>query len=197
VEFEAVGGIGLHLLTWPRTHVVKCLVNFHPADPLDLRLAQESRLAELDHATRTLGRDLLIEVISSGPGRTTDAATTANVLRRLYHLGMRPAWWKLEAQTAEAWREIASVIAANDPLCRGVLLLGLDASEEQIAHSFEIAARHPVCRGFAIGRTIFGQPAREWLAGAIDDSTAIARIGAGYVRVIDLWRRLRPAAVAA
>ncbi len=197
LEFEATGGIGLELLAWPRSHVVKCLVNFHPADPIDLRLAQESRLAELDHATRRLERELLIEVISSGPGRTTDDGTTANVLRRLYHLGLRPAWWKLEAQRADAWCEIATVIAANDPLCRGVLLLGLDASEQQIAHSFDIAARHPICRGFAIGRTIFGQAARDWLAGTIDDTTAIARVGAGYTRVIDLWRHLRPAAAAA
>jgi len=197
LEFESSGGIGLELLSWPCGHVVKCLVNFHPADPVELRLAQESRLAELDRATRTLGRELLIEVISSGPGRTTDDGTTANVLRRLYHLGIRPAWWKLESQSAGAWHEIAAVIAANDPLCHGVLLLGLDANEEQIAQSFEIAARHPVCRGFAIGRTIFGQAARDWFAGTIDDAAAIARVTAGYARVIDLWRRLRPAAVAA
>ncbi|MEX2149155.1 MAG: 5-dehydro-2-deoxygluconokinase [Steroidobacteraceae bacterium] len=197
LEFEAAGSIGLELLTWPRRHVVKCLVNFHPADPVELRLAQESRLAELDRAARSLERELLIEVISSGPGRPVNAATTANVLRRLYHLGMRPAWWKLEAQSADGWREITSVVATHDPLCHGVLLLGLDASEEQIANSFEIAAKHPVCRGFAIGRTIFGQAARDWLAGTLDDAAAIARVGAGYARVIDLWRRLRPAAVAA
>jgi 5-dehydro-2-deoxygluconokinase len=197
LEFEAAGSIGLKLLAWPRRHVVKCLVNFHPADPIELRLAQESRLAELGHAVRSLERELLIEVISSGPGRSVDASTTANVLRRLYHLGMRPAWWKLEAQSADGWREIASVVSAHDPLCRGVLVLGLDASEEQIAHSFEIAAKHPVCRGFAIGRTIFGQAARDWLASALDDAAAIARVGAGYARVIDLWRRFRPAAVAA
>lgn len=197
LEFEVAGGIGLELIAWPRSHIVKCLVNFHPADPIELRLAQESRLVELDRAARRLERELLIEVISSGPGRAVDADTTANVLRRLYHLGMRPAWWKLEAQSTDGWREIASVVAAHDPLCRGVLLLGLDASEDQIAHSFEIAAKHAVCRGFAIGRTIFGQAARDWLAGTLDDAAAIARVGAGYARVIDLWRRLRPAAAAA
>jgi len=197
LEFEANDGIGLELRSWPRRHVIKCLVNIHPADPVELRLAQEARLAELDRAARTLERELLIEVISSGPGRTIDDRTTANVLKRLYHLGMRPAWWKLEAQSDAAWREITAVIAANDPLCHGVLLLGLDASEEQIARSFEVAARHPVCRGFAIGRTIFGQAARDWLAGSLDDQAAIARVAAGYARVIDLWRRVRPRAAAA
>jgi 5-dehydro-2-deoxygluconokinase len=197
LEFEAAGGIGLELLTWPRHHVVKCLVHYHPADPLDLRLAQEHRLKELAHAAEALERELLVEIISSAQGHPVDAQTTASALRRLYHLGIRPAWWKLEAQSPDGWREIAGVIATHDPLCQGVLLLGLDASEEELAKSFEAAARHPVCRGFAIGRTIFGQPARDWLARHIDDATAVARVAAGYARVIDLWRRLRPAAVAA
>ena len=91
----------------------------------------------------------------------------------------------------------ADVIAANDPLCHGVLLLGLDASEEQVARSFEVAAGSPVCRGFAIGRTIFGGPAREWFAGEIDDAAAVARVAAGYARMIEAWRRRRPAAAAA
>ena len=176
---------------------MKCLVNFHPSDPVELRLAQEARLAELAAATRTLGRELLVELISSGHGRIADPRTTPTVMRRLYHLGIRPAWWKIEAQPADAWREIGIVIAANDPLCHGVLLLGLDASEEQVGQSFEVAARHTVCRGFAIGRTIFGQPARDWFAGSIDDATAVARVAAGYARMIELWRRQRPAAAAA
>jgi 5-dehydro-2-deoxygluconokinase len=197
LEFEAAGGIGLELIQWPRHHVVKCLVNYHPADPVELRLAQEARLAELAHATASLERELLIEVISSGPGRTVHAGTTPAVMQRLYHLGLRPAWWKLESQPAEAWRVISDVVAAHDPLCHGALLLGLDASEDQVVQSFEVAARHPVCRGFAIGRTIFGAPAREWFAGSIDDATAVARIGAGYARMIDAWRRCRPTAAAA
>jgi 5-dehydro-2-deoxygluconokinase len=197
LEFEARAGIGIELLTWPRRHVIKCLVNYHPADPIELRLAQEARLAELADAAATLERELLVEVICSGPGRDADARTTPTVLRRLYHLGLRPAWWKIEAQPEEAWREIATIIAESDPLCRGALLLGLDASEAQVAQSFDVAARHAVCRGFAIGRTIFGPPAREWLAGAIDDATAAARVAAGYARMIDEWRRRRPAAVAA
>jgi 5-dehydro-2-deoxygluconokinase len=118
-------------------------------------------------------------------------------MQRLYHLGIRPAWWKLETQPDEAWRNISEIVARNDPHCHGVLLLGLDASEERVSQSFEVAAQHAVCRGFAIGRTIFGAPARDWFAGGIDDRTALARIAAGYARMIESWRRCRPAAAAA
>jgi 5-dehydro-2-deoxygluconokinase len=197
LEFETPGGIGLELLHWPRHHVIKCLVHYHPADPIELRLAQETRLAELAHAADRLERQLLIEVIASGPARPATAIATPSILRRLYHLGIRPAWWKLESQPDEAWHEIARIVAVHDPLCQGVVLLGLDASEDRVAQSFETAARHPVCRGFAIGRTIFGGPARDWFAGALDDEACIARIAAGYLRVIEAWRRCRPAAAAA
>ena len=66
-----------------------------------------------------------------------------------------------------------------------------------IAQSFEVAAQYRVCRGFAIGRTIFGQAARDWFANTIDDETAIASVAAGYARMVELWRRLRPSAAAA
>lgn len=197
LEFETDGGIGLELLRWPRHHVAKCLIHVHPAEPIETRLAQEAKLAELAHACAVLERELLVEVITHRPGREGDARATPSAMRRLYHLGIRPAWWKLEAQPDEAWREIADLIAANDPLCAGVLLLGLDASEEQVAQSFEVAARHAICRGFAIGRTIFGPPARDWLAGLANDATATSRIAAGYARMIEAWRRARPSAAAA
>jgi 5-dehydro-2-deoxygluconokinase len=197
LEFETPGGVGLELLHWPQRHVIKCLMHYHPADPIDLRLAQEARLAELAHAANRLERQLLIEVIAPGPARPGTAAATPSVLRRLYHLGIRPAWWKLEPQPDEAWQEISRIVATHDPLCQGVLLLGLDASEDRVARSFEIAARHPVCRGFAIGRTIFGAPARDWFGGVLDDDDCISRIAAGYARVVEAWRRCRPAAAAA
>lgn len=197
LEFETAGSLALDLLRWPRQHVVKCLVHYHPSDPIGLRLEQESRLVELARATEALERDLLVELISSTAGLDTDAGTTPAVMERLYHLGIRPAWWKIEGQPAESWAEIAATIAAHDPLCHGVLLLGLDAAEEQVAQSFAVAARHTVCRGFAIGRTIFAAPARDWLAGTIDDRTAVDRIAAGYARMIAAWRRGRPAAAAA
>jgi 5-dehydro-2-deoxygluconokinase len=197
LEFETTGSIAVDLLQRPRHHAVKCLVHYHPADPVALRLDQEDRLVELARVADALERELLIEVICSSTGRPVDARTTPAVMKRFYHLGIRPAWWKIEAQPAESWAAIAAAIAANDPLCRGVLLLGLDAPEEQVAQSFDVASRHPVCRGFAIGRTIFGAPARDWLAGTIDDATAIARIAAGYGRMLEAWRRGRPAAAAA
>ncbi|MGE0582144.1 MAG: 5-dehydro-2-deoxygluconokinase [Steroidobacteraceae bacterium] len=192
LEFEPRNHTGLPLLAWPAGHAIKCLVFYHPDDPLELRLAQEDRVVELWRDATALGRELLLEIIASGRGHTIDDSTVARTLRRFYHLGVSPAWWKLEPPTAAAWPRIEAAIMEHDPHCNGVLLLGLDAPESQLRAAFELAAPHPICRGFAVGRSIFGQPAREWMRGALDDEAVIAEVAARYERMIGAWRNLRP-----
>ncbi len=87
-----------------------------------------------------------------------------------------------------AWDAIARAIEAGDPLCRGVLLLGLEAPEKDLAQAFALAHNCGVVKGFAIGRTIFAEPAAEWFAGRIDDREAVARMAAAFARLGDLWQ---------
>ncbi len=85
-----------------------------------------------------------------------DDTTIARVMRRIYNLGVRPAWWKIEPPSREAWPYVLETIAAYDPHCNGVLLLGLDAPEDECAASVRRGGAVPPCRGFAVGRSIFG-----------------------------------------
>ena len=191
VAFDPPENVGLHLASWPAAHVIKCLVFYHPDDPIDLRLAQEQRIRELHQAAQTLERDLLLEIICSGRGLSVDDETMVRVIKRIYNLGVRPAWWKLEPQSRAAWRSISEVIGARDPWCNGVLLLGLDAPEEVLHRAFENAADASLCRGFAVGRSIFNPAARDWFAGRVSDEEAVADIAARYERLIESWRTLR------
>jgi 5-dehydro-2-deoxygluconokinase len=107
---------------------------------------------------------------------------------------MQPDWWKLEPAADDAtWVNIERAIRANDPLCRGVLLLGLQASSEVLVESFRTAAASPIVKGFAVGRTIFAEPATRWLAGAIDDEAAIAELSARFALLVEAWRKARVA----
>ena len=78
-----------------------------------------------------------------------------------------------------------------DPHCNGVLLLGLDAPEARLRAGFEHAAPFAICRGFAVGRSIFGQPAREWMRGTLTDEAVVDELANRYVRLAGLWRELR------
>ncbi len=108
-----------------------------------------------------------------------------------YSLGIQPDWWKLPPLSAACWEAIGTLIEQQDPYCRGILLLGLDAPEETLKAGFAAAASAPWVKGFAVGRTIFGQPSREWLQGELDDQALIARVKGNYLRLIEYWRAAR------
>ena len=194
LEFDPRSSMGLPLLEWPAAHVVKCLVFYHPDDDISLRLQQEDRVRQLHADCAALDRELLLEVIVTSMNHQCDEHTVANVMRRFYNLGVFPAWWKLESQNEAGWQEISSVIERYDPRCHGVLLLGLDAPEQELRQSFKLAAQFPICKGFAVGRSIFGAAARGWFAGEMDDREAIKLIADNYRRMIDFWQESSAAA---
>lgn len=195
LRFDTAHDLGTRLREWPAAHCVKCLVFYHPDDPEPLRLEQEERVAALVDAARGTRHELLLEVIVTRSELPCDQHTLARAMTRFYELGFAPDWWKLPAPADQAeWDAIADVIALHDPHCRGVLLLGLDAPEAVMLDAFALAARQPVCKGFAIGRTIFGEPAAAWFQGRIDDADATATMEAGYRRLIAAWEQAGGAA---
>ncbi|WP_158815277.1 5-dehydro-2-deoxygluconokinase [Methylocapsa sp. S129] len=188
LDFEFGGSLGAKLIEWPLSHTIKCLCFYHPDDTPDMKARQERELLRLYDATRTIGRELLVEIIASKHGAVDDK-TIASVIERLYAIGVKPDWWKLESQaSAQAWRNIAQAIASNDSYCRGILLLGLEASEEQLAASFAIARSCDLVRGFAVGRTIFAEPAKAWLAGEIGDAAAVDLMARSFARLCKMWQ---------
>ncbi len=85
----------------------------------------------------------------------------------------------------------APAITRNDPNTRGVVVLGLDAPAHELQASFARAARHPLVKGFAVGRTIFGDAARAWMAGEIDDEAAVTDMAEKFASLADTWDRAR------
>ena len=188
LDFEFGGSLGAKLIEWPIKHTIKCLCFYHPDDSAQMKARQERELLRLYDAARTIGRELLIEIIASKHG-TLDDMTVARVIKRLYSIGIKPDWWKLESQANDAsWANIAQVVAAHDPLCRGVVLLGLEAPEEDLANAFRIARRCDIVKGFAVGRTIFAEPAQSWFAGQINDNQAIQLMADSFARLCLAWQ---------
>src|SRR3546814_7932226 len=88
-------------------------------------------LLRLQDAARKTGHELLVEIIAANAGPVDDH-TVARAIQRLYDLGMRPDWWKLEpSDSADAWRNIERTIVANDTHCRGVVRSEEHTSELQ------------------------------------------------------------------
>jgi 5-dehydro-2-deoxygluconokinase len=189
LRFEFSPDVGSRLVDWPVDHTIKVLCFYHPDDPAEMKADQIEHLRQAYDAGRKVGREVLIEIIASKHG-SLDDTTTATALTELYDAGLKPDWWKLEPQaSAAAWAAIERVITTRDPLCRGVVLLGLDAPQDKLEQGFKAARTAGVVKGFAVGRTIFGDAARGWLSGTMNDEQAVDQMAQRFEALTQIWQR--------
>ncbi len=187
LRFEFSQDMGGRLVEWPVTHCIKCLAFYHPDDPAEMKRRQQQKLLHLYQAATKVGRELLVEIIASKHG-PMDQRTIARVMEELYGLGIKPDWWKLEPQAdPAAWNEISKVIDTHDPLCRGIVLLGLEAPAEELAKGFQAVAGQKHVKGFAVGRTIFAEAAEHWLGGKISDAAAVDLMARKFASLVKIW----------
>jgi len=181
------------LMEWPLGQVVKVLSFLHPDDDEASRTAEIATLTRLFIAARRHRLEFLLEVIPSRAGPVDDQ-TTARLIGMLYDAGLYPDWWKLAPLSDAGWTRTCAAITARDPHCRGVLMLGLDGAAGELAIALRVAAAHDLVKGFAIGRTIFGQAAAAWFACAASDAEAVADMAAKYRTLTAAWDDARGAA---
>ena len=193
LRFEDGDLVGLALRGWPQEQVVKCLLSHHPDDEPALADDQLGRVRDLARACHETDHELLLELIPPRE-RGVDALTAARGVEQVYAAGIRPEWWKLPPPDAQGWAALEDSIGRHDPLCRGVLLLGMEASEEQLGQGFRAAAGRRPCRGFAVGHSLFADAAAAWVAGPLDDSRVVAEGATRYQRLIRLWCEARGSA---
>ncbi|MXP67855.1 5-dehydro-2-deoxygluconokinase [Pantoea sp. Aalb] len=185
------GSIGTQLIHWPQEHVIKCLIFYHPHDSEIISKAQDNLLLEVWHACNKSGHELLLEVLLPENHPDHNESYYYDIIGHFYSLGIKPDWWKLPPMSRENWNAISHLINHNDSYCRGILMLGLNASEKKIKESFISAAKVPLVKGFAIGRTIFNEPSRQWLYGNLEDNDLIQTVKNNFLRLINYWRMIR------
>jgi 5-dehydro-2-deoxygluconokinase len=54
-----------------------------------------------------------------------------------------------------------------------------------------LAAKQPLVKGFAVGRTIFGDAARAWLKGDMSDEDAVDQMAERFTRLCNVWDTAR------
>jgi 5-dehydro-2-deoxygluconokinase len=183
------------LREWARENVVKLLVFCHPEDDAATRARQEAEVKRLFTAARRNGLEFLLEIIPSKVGPVDDT-TTATLIAQFYAAGIYPDWWKLEPlKTQAAWANAVDAIELHDPHVRGIVVLGLDAPLPQLEASFQLATRHPMVKGFAVGRSIFADSARAWLTGNITDKEAIDTMTTRFEKLVNTWEKYRKIAM--
>ena len=187
IKFEGDASIGSRLQSWPTEQIVKCLVFYSAADEVGLRQQQDDSIVELYQSCCESGHQLLLEIIPPATEKDDTGESLYQSVDHLLKLDVRPDWWKIPCVDSVSAKKICALIQETTPRCCGVVVLGLDAPVDVLAKGFEAFRGLPLVKGFAVGRTIFGESARRWLAGDCDDATLVTQVENNYKEIIDLW----------
>ena len=170
LDFEGGGSLGAQLVEWPVGHTIKCLCFYHPDDPPELKAAPGARAAA---PPRRRARASAASCWSrSSPASTGRSRPTPSprVLQRLYDLGIKPDWWKLEPQARRG--RLARHRRGDHARTTPIAAASCCSASRRRRTSWRRPSRpppsEPLVKGFAVGRTIFNDAARRWLKGEID-----------------------------
>ena len=70
------------------------------------------------------------------------------------------------------------------------MVLGLNQPLDVLVAAFA-QATHAIVKGFMVGRTIWGDASRAWLAGTIGDAALIEQVAGRFGQLVEAWRSTR------
>jgi|SRR3954471_7807325 myo-inositol catabolism protein IolC len=190
----------------------KVLVRYNSDDPdTEMNQRQLGRLKTLADWLHEHDRKFLFELLVpatdeqlssvGGDDDRYDAELRPELMRRaiedIQNYGIEVDIWKIEGvderSDAEMLAQQTRVGGRDGVVC---VLLGRGASDDKVDHWLRQAAPVEGFVGFAIGRSIWGDPLKGFLDGSIERSDAARQIGQNYLRFVDVYQQAESAALA-
>jgi myo-inositol catabolism protein IolC len=180
----------------------KVLVRYNPEGDHEMNARQTGRLKRLGDWLHERDRTFLFELLvppephqveaMGGDEERWDSEARPELMERsiaeLQDAGVEPDIWKIEGIDQ---REDCETIAAQTR--RGgrdgvaCVVLGRGADDAKVDHWLRMGSGVPGYIGFAIGRSIWWDPLKGYVDGALPREDATARISANYRRFIDVY----------
>jgi myo-inositol catabolism protein IolC len=180
----------------------KVLVRYNPEADAELNRRQTGRLRRLSDWLHARDRKLLFELLvpatpaqlASVGGQTAryDEELRPDLMLRviaeLQAAGVETDVWKIEGvdHPADCARMVAQARAGGRDGV-GCVVLGRGADDAQVDAWLRAGAAVPGYLGFAIGRSIWFDPLKRWLAGAHDRAAAARAIADAYRRFVGVY----------
>ena len=167
----------------------KALVRYNPAGDAAMNARQRARLRELSRLCAGTARACMVEMLvpaepqQAGPAYDTDVrpGLMVRAIEELRAGGVEPDLWKLEG--LERREDHDAVARVAEAPC---LVLGRGADGDAVDRWLRAAAAVPGYVGFAIGRSIWWDAVKGFMAGG-DRGDAIAAIAATYRHHVDVF----------
>ena len=102
LDIDGGGSLAAKLIEWPVDHTDQVpLLHASGRSGRDCRRGRSGSCCRVHDAARTVGRELLVEIIAGKNGTARRRHGWRGSYARLYAIGLRPDWWKLEGQPSE------------------------------------------------------------------------------------------------
>jgi myo-inositol catabolism protein IolC len=203
-DFQYGDDFGAHIESFD-PDFSKVLVRYNPDDDAALNARQNERLKRLADWLHANGRKFLYELLvpatdaqlASVGGDTDryDAELRPELMRRaieeIQNYGIEVDIWKIEGVDAQ---EDARMLAEQTRKGEGrenvvCVLLGRGASDAKVDHWLREAAPVEGFVGFAIGRSIWWDSLRGFLAGTLPREEAASKIADNYLRFVKVYEQ--------
>jgi myo-inositol catabolism protein IolC len=207
--FEYGADFGAHIEEFDPTFA-KVLVRYNPEGDATVNRRQTAQLGTLSRWLRRHDRKFLFELLVpattaqldrfEGHQREYDRelrpGLVVDIIRAMQEADVEPDVWKIEGLDERASCE-AVVAQARSGGRDGVtcIVLGRGADEAQVIEWVKIGASVDGFEGFAVGRTLWQDALKDFLAGAATREQAVDRIAQRYRDIIDAYRNAEPTGV--
>jgi myo-inositol catabolism protein IolC len=192
---------GKHILDFDPTFS-KILVRYNPEGNAADNERSRTGLKKLGDFLTAQGRKYLFELLVPGePAQIEKAggeeAYDSNVrpglmkqaIKELQDAGIDPDVWKIEGiDRREDCEMISEQARSGGRDGVGCIVLGRGADDEKVYHWLRQGAGVPGYLGFAIGRTLWWDQLKGYLAGSLTRDQAAAQISANYRKAIDVYK---------
>jgi myo-inositol catabolism protein IolC len=200
-EFQYGDDFGTHIEAFD-PNFAKVLVRYNPDGDTNLNRRQSQRLATLSHWLRDRGRKFLFELLVpptksqldrlGGDQRAYDRQLRPDLvvatIAALQAGGVEPDIWKIEGlDSRAACEEVVAQARSEGRAGVKCIVLGRGADEPQVIEWVRIGAAVDGFDGFAVGRTLWEDALRDFLAGKASRPQTLDRIAGRYRDVIDAY----------
>lgn len=206
-DFEYGEDFGAHIERFD-PDFAKVLVRYNPDGDAEMNERQGGRLRALSDWLHANDRRLLFELLVpaeeaqlaavGGDANRYDAESRPDLMVRaiaeLQEAGIEADVWKIEGVEARTDSErIAAQCRAGGRGGVACVVLGRGADADKVDQWLRSGASVEGYIGFAIGRSIWGEPLKGWIEGAVSREDAVAQIADNYLRFIDVYTTARAA----
>jgi myo-inositol catabolism protein IolC len=182
----------------------KVLVRYNPEGDGAMNARQAVRLKQLSDWLHHTGRRFLFELLV--PAEPHQLETVANDVGRfdrearphlmrvaiaeLQATGVEPDIWKIEGiDDPEQCREVAEQCRIGGRDGVACIVLGRGADDAAVDAWLRAARGVPGYQGFAIGRSIWWNPLKFFVDGALPREEAVSQIANSYRRFVAVWEQ--------